>query len=293
MLPTAPELPVWPRDAAVAVCWTVDVDADVASAGAIEGAHGRTTISHGRFGIMRGLPRLLGLLDRFEIPATFYVPGWVALHYRAQLTALSDGAHEVGHHGFLHLRPDQCSPALQRDEIERGIAALTELCGTQPRGYRSPSWELTNETLEILLEHGFSYDSSCMGDDRPYFEMLRERRLLEFPVHWSLDDWPYFSFTGGPEGTLSDVDAWRRSWLLEIEQAVSERRVVTLTLHPEVIGRGYRIAALEQLIGEIREREDVWFARHGDIASIVQQAPGYSESLLTGAPRPPARSDGS
>ena len=158
--------------------------------------------------------------------------------------------HEIGHHGYLHLRSDAISPAAQREEIERGLDGAASASGVTPRGYRSPSWELTPETFALLLEHGFEWDSSLMGDDRPYLH----DGLLELPVHWSLDDWPHLHWRPGRGDAFTAPEAFLATWLAEFESALRERRHVTFTMHPEVIGRGHRAALLERLIDEMRSK---------------------------------------
>lgn len=270
MTPRALALPAWPGDADVAISLTFDVDAEAGWLGDGAGyARRLTTLSEGRYGIVRGLPRILEILDEFGVPATFYVPGDTAERHAPALRHLVGTAHEIGHHGHLHLRSDGLSADAQRDELERGTAALAEHLGVTPRGYRSPSWELTPETLALLIELGFDYDSSCMGDDRPYEEEHDGHRILELPVHWSLDDWPHLAWHPSARGCLTNLDAFRDTWLAEFDSAVAERRHVTFTMHPEVIGRGHRATVLRALIAAMRERARVWFATHGEVARLL------------------------
>jgi peptidoglycan/xylan/chitin deacetylase (PgdA/CDA1 family) len=262
----------WPGGADVAVSLTFDVDAEAGWLGRGEAyARRLTMLSEGRYGAVRGLPRLLAILARAGVPATFYVPGDTAERHTEALLEVIAGGHEIGHHGYLHLRSDSVSPETQREEILRGTAALQERLGVTPRGYRSPSWELTPETFELLVEQGFAYDSSCMGDDRPYIERYGELEILELPVHWSLDDWPHFAWHPEPRGTLTAPSAFLEVWLAEFESALAERRHVTYTMHPEVIGRGHRAALLEQMIAAMRERATVWFATHDEVARLVAE----------------------
>jgi peptidoglycan/xylan/chitin deacetylase (PgdA/CDA1 family) len=137
------------------------------------------------------------------------------------------------------------SPAEQRAEIRDGLAALAAL-GPRPLGYRAPGWELTPATAELLGEHGFAWDSSLMGDDRPYLISAGARTLVELPVHWSLDDAPYFA--AAPDGA-GLWPAWRR----ELELACAEDRPLTVTLHPEILGRGARVDALRTTLSRARE----------------------------------------
>lgn len=264
------ELPAWPEGAAAAVAITFDVDAEAGwLAEGKEYERRLTTLSEARFGITRGLPRILELLAAESVPATFYVPGETAERHEAALLGLLNDGHEVGHHGHRHLRSDKASAELQREEIELGLEALDRVFGIRPRGYRSASWEITPETFALLGEFEFAYDSSFMGDDRPYIERLDGFEILELPVHWSLDDWPYFAWTIEAGGNLASPARVLDIWTRELDSAIADGRLLTLTMHPEVIGRGYRIGVLEKLIQLARQRGNVWFATHGQVADHV------------------------
>jgi peptidoglycan/xylan/chitin deacetylase (PgdA/CDA1 family) len=217
---------------------TIDVDGEAGLAA--PGAGHRdllTSRSERLYGIARGLPRILDALDEFDVRATFYVPGATALRHRDEIAALAASRHEVGHHGFRHLRPDTMDAAEQRADVADGLAALEDVTGARPRGYRAPGWELTPVTLSALVEHGLAYDSSLMGDDRPY----RVGDLVELPVHWTLDDAPHFARFLDPAALLS---VWRG----ELRAAAEESRLVTITVHPEIVGRPHRVDLLRRLL---------------------------------------------
>ncbi|HEY7433092.1 MAG TPA: polysaccharide deacetylase family protein [Streptosporangiaceae bacterium] len=260
----------WPGGHRVAVSLTFDLDAE---AGVLTGGeqHARrlTALSEGRYGVTRGLPRILALLQRHGIRATFFVPGYTAQLHPGAVAAILDGGHEVGHHGHLHLRSDLIGAGEQRAEIERGLEALAAAGAPRPAGYRSPAWEITPETLSLLVEHEFGYDSSCMGDDRPYLETWAGEQILELPVHWSLDDWPRFGWSIDHGGNVAHPGELLDSWYAEFCAARAEGRLVTYTMHPEVIGRAYRLAQLERLIEQMVEAGGAWFAPLAEIARHV------------------------
>jgi peptidoglycan/xylan/chitin deacetylase (PgdA/CDA1 family) len=263
-------LPAWPNGADVAVSLTFDVDAECGWLGEGEEYARRLTIlSEARYSVTRGLPRILDLLDQNGIHGTFYVPGDTAERHQKLVVPISERGHEVGHHGHMHLRSDRISAEAQREEIERGLEALDRYLEVRPTGYRSASWELTPETFALLLEYGFDYDSSCMGDDRPYIEHHAGRSILELPVHWSLDDWPHFAWLIDGGGNSMDPRAVMNIWLEEFESALEDGRHVTYTMHPEVIGRGYRMRMLREFIETISGRANIWFATHAEVAAHV------------------------
>jgi peptidoglycan/xylan/chitin deacetylase (PgdA/CDA1 family) len=261
--------PGWPGGAEVAVALTFDVDGEAPWLGeGSEYSRRLTLLSQGRFGPARGLGRILALLAERDIPATFYVPGHTADHHPDAVAAILAAGHEVGHHGYIHLGTDGLDAAGERAELETGLSAL-DRHGVRPAGYRSPGWELTPQTLSMLTELGFSYDSSLMADDRPYWETSGSRPLLELPGHWSLCDWPYFGWTPYHGGLLADPAAVERIWLEEFESAREERRAVTYTMHPEAIGRGYLVRMLGRVITAMQDRGRPWFATHAQLAALA------------------------
>ena len=229
-----------------AVAITVDVDGE---AGLPDGGRGYehrlSSRSERLYGLRRGLPRVLDALAEVGATATFFVPGVTAERHPGELRAIAAAGHEIGHHGHAHRRLDEMSDGEQRADLEDGIAALSALAGALPLGYRAPAWELTPLTLRLLGERGFAYDSSLMGDDRPYLVRAGPRELVELPVHWSLDDAPHFAAATDPSGLV-------RVWHDELALAVREDRPITFTLHPDILGRPHRIDVLRRLLDTAR-----------------------------------------
>jgi peptidoglycan/xylan/chitin deacetylase (PgdA/CDA1 family) len=225
---------------------TVDVDGE---AGLPDGGRGfaqrLSSRSERAYGLARGLPRVLAVLERFGVSATFYVPGVIAQRYGEEIAGVLAAGHELGHHGHTHRRPDTLTVADQHAELRDGLAALSELAGGPVRGYRAPGWELTPATLEQLAPLGFTHDSSLMGDDRPYRIASGEQTLIELPVHWSLDDAPHFAHSTDPAALLT-------VWRSELAHARTEDRHLTYTLHPEILGRPHRLDVLTRLLDDLQ-----------------------------------------
>lgn len=260
----------WQNKAPVAISLTFDVDAEAGLLGdSPTFARRLTSLSEGRFGVTRGVPRILELLRRHSIPATFFVPGYTAEQHPHLVEMLLKEGHEIGHHGHMHLRSDKVSAQQQIDEMHLGLEALAKAGAPKPAGYRSSSWELTPETFELVCTNGFTYDSSCMGDDRPYFEQWNGESILEIPVHWSLDDWPMFGWSIDNGGNYTAPRMLFDSWLAEYESARRDGRHTSFTMHPEVIGRAARFEQLERLVERMVSDGDVWFARLDAVAAQV------------------------
>jgi peptidoglycan/xylan/chitin deacetylase (PgdA/CDA1 family) len=239
---------------------TVDVDGEAGLPDGGRGhAHRLSSRSERVFGLVRGLPRVLDVLDEFGASATFYVPGVTAERHPDELRGLAATRHEIGHHGHSHRAPHALGDDEQRAEIAAGLDALEAVTGRRPSGYRAPCWELTPITLDALIEAGLAYDSSLMGDDRPYAVRRAGGALVELPVHWSLDDAPHFAHTTDVAGLLG-------SWQAELYAARREGRHVTFTLHPEILGRAYRVDVLRRLL-DTAAGMDIPVVPHGDVAA--------------------------
>ena len=266
---------VWPDEKNVAVALTFDVDAEVGWNGYVEpDAYARriALLSEGTFGPRRGLPRILELLERIGVPATFFIPGRTAERHPEAVEAILAKGHEIGHHGYEHLRVDGLDGTQQAEEIERGIAALKGAGAPTPKGYRGPSAELTPETLALLIEHGFEYDSTCMGDDRPYFESFGDDAILELPISHSLIDFVRFSFSADFGGNMQPADGLYADWRAEYESLCAEGHASMIpVLHPEIIGRAYRLRSFEQLLEFLAEDGNAWFTTMSGLAEHARQ----------------------
>jgi peptidoglycan/xylan/chitin deacetylase (PgdA/CDA1 family) len=271
---------IWSGDTRCTVMLGFDVDGPSASIHrnpAVE--HMPSARSMGEFGPNVAVPRILELLARREIAASFYIPGWIAERYPAMVEAVAAAGHEVAHHGYLHEPPADLDGAeAEAAVLDRGSAILEGITGERPLGYRSPSWELSEHSLDLLAERGFVYDSSLMGDDAPYLVEGGGRQLVEIPVHWSLDDAPYYMFNPS-SGRVSLMAAPRDvvdSWIDAFDEAYERGRAFTLTLHPWISGRLGRLKQFERLLDHIASREGVRFRRAIDVAR--EFAPGDTGS---------------
>ena len=259
---------MWPNNKRCAVLLTFDFDAETLWEAHFEPTP--TYLSRGTYGARVGLPRILKLLDKYHIPATFFIPGLTAERYPHLVREIQAGGHEIGHHGYHHTSPVNMTLQEESDVLEQGIRALESITGQRPQGYRSPSWDLSHNSVRLFQQFGFLYDSSMMADDfHPYRLTLdkQEIELVELPVAWELDDAPYFMFNFTPyRAGLSDPAKVYDIWAAEFDGAYAEEGVFTLTMHPQITGRHYRLQLLDKLIRYIAGHPDVWFTRCSEVA---------------------------
>ena len=266
-----------------AVTISVDFDAESLWSGTFKLAT-PSPLSRGDYDIRAGLPRILELLDRHELPATFMVPGQVADEHPDSCRDIAERAvHEVGYHGYFHESVLEISIAEERELMKRGIAKLEETFAATPCGNRSPPFALGPNTADLLEELGFEYDSSLFGHDEPYRPRVplvggRLRDFVELPVSWELDDAPYFLFSFFPYMSgMATPSQVLEIWKAEFEGSYRVGGCFLLVVHPFCIGRHPRIAMLDELIQWIKGFPDVWFAHHLDVAREwrrVQDAAG-------------------
>jgi len=264
----------WPGNARVAVLLSFDVDNE--TVWIRDGDTGIGGLSQGQFGARRGLRRVLELLDEYELPASFFGPA-MSFTLNPQMIDIiqATGRHEIGVHGWIHERNNQ----LPRDEEERllrkAVERMTELMGKRPVGYRAPSWNFSDATLDLLIDMDFLYDSSLMADDRPY-ELIADGEptgLVELPVQWILDDAPLFNPLGQRYASPTDV---LEVWKDEFDVAYEEGTVFVLTMHPHYIGHRSRIVVLRDLIEYIRRHDGVWFGTHEDAVRWIRDEAGMN-----------------
>ena len=235
-------------------------------------------MSHAEFGVRVGAPRVLALLADRGIPSTWFVPGHTLVTFPESTAAILAGGHELACHGWFHEDAATMARDEEREMIERSAAAVAEVTGGRPKGWRAPYWSLSGASTELIEDAGFAYDSSLMADDYALYRIRRgdrhsvtegtrfgrEGALVEVPVTWALDDWPHFELSAetGRDG-LSAPSKVLEIWTEELRYAHAHAPggLLTVTMHPECIGRGHRMAMLERFIDAAAALEGVVFDR--------------------------------
>lgn len=261
----------WPNGARIAVGLSFDVDN--ATATLSTGNLDYEILSRGEYGAVDGLPRILRILDRQQVPASFFIPAVSAVLHPQVIKDIqaAKSAHEIGVHGWIHER----LPLLNNEQEEQrlltqSIDTLTKMTGKRPIGYRAPSWKHSGWTMGQVKAAGFLYDSSLMASDDAY-ELLLDGKptgVVELPIERILDDSPYFgSNADGSNPSVGDVYEVFQS---EFDVAYEEGGLYLLTMHPHMTGHRSRAAMLERLIQYMKKKPGVWFATHEQIALHVK-----------------------
>lgn len=264
----------WPNGARCACAITFDMDADslIHIARPKDSFNRLYPVSMGRYGPTVALPRILETYRRLGIRQSFFIPAWTMEQYPAAVEAILAGGHEIGHHGYIHEDPTTVTPNEERYWFEKALDVHRRMTGALPVGYRAPVYNLTMNTLSLLIEHGFHYDSSMMADDIPYRVVTQHGSLYEAPPHWGTDDWPAFAHfeeigymmpvrspSSGLSGFFEEFQAhyeWAGLWMP--------------VWHPFLTGRLARWSQIEKFLESMMETHQVWIAPLRDIVAHIE-----------------------
>jgi peptidoglycan-N-acetylglucosamine deacetylase len=259
----------WPNGARVAVCLSFDVDNEL-----LQRANPLPVpLSVGEYGATTSLPRILDLLDRHQVPATFFIPAMGAMLHSEMVPAiLARRRHEIGVHGWVHeFWPGLGDAAKEQRLLAQSIAYLTKATGTRPVGVRAPGSGFSPQTFDLIRQAGFLYDSSLLAADEPY-EIVSNGQpsgVIELPISEIDNDYPYYGETAN--GSLPSPEAVFEIYKAEFDLAFQERTMFVLTQHPHVGGRRSRVVQLDRLITYIKSKPEVWFATMEQVASYVKR----------------------
>jgi peptidoglycan/xylan/chitin deacetylase (PgdA/CDA1 family) len=229
-------------------------------------AHRPGVLSQGSYGPKVGLPLILKVLERHHVRATFFVPGVIVENHRSRIQEVLDNGHELAMHGYTHTPPALLDPAQERAELDRAFEILTST-GAAVEGYRSPSWDISDVTLDLLEEKGLKYTSQFMDDIKPYRH--EGRKLIELPIQWIIDDWPHFAWSGTSDsarnirGTAEVETIWKE----EFDAMRELSACYVLTMHPQVIGRPSRVKMFERVLEYIQSQSNTWIATCSELAA--------------------------
>lgn len=261
----------WPGGARCAVALSFDSDHETNELREGGGSIGK--LSQGQYGNRQGVPRILSILAKHDVKASFFVPAVVAMLYPEEQRRVVAEGHEIGIHGWIHERNSVLPPDAERDLQMRAADTLERIAGVRPVGIRTPSWDFSPHTLAITRDMGLAYDSSLMADVDCYELLMdgEETGVVELPVEWIRDDAVYFGmnrFAGlRPYTPPTDVhDIFRR----EFDAAYREGGLFQLTMHPHITGYRSRLWILESLIEHMKGHDGVWFATHADIVAYAK-----------------------
>jgi peptidoglycan/xylan/chitin deacetylase (PgdA/CDA1 family) len=261
----------WPDHARVAVLLTFDDDTQAPLLR--DGITSPTALSASDYGAQTGTPRLLAILNRHQVPATFFVTGVDSLiHPELIPEILKSGRNEIGIHGWIHEYPPGLDSSAEEERLlDKAIAQISSLTGKKPAGYRAPSWAFSSWTMDLLRKKGFVYDSSLGSSEVPYKVLQRgeDTGIVELPIDWTLTETPYL----GAEGHMPSPGLLFQLYKEEFDAAYREGTLFILTLHPYLGGHRAPMEHLDELITYMQSKPGVWFSTGTGLVDYLHQTP--------------------
>ena len=266
----------WPDERLCAVTLTFDMDGETIPylLDKPNATKRLALMSEFSYGPNVAVPHILDLLDLYEIKASFFAPArTIELHPELVRDIVARG-HDMGHHGYMHERPDGLGDEQEERVLQKGIEVIENTIGRKPLAYRSPAWELKPTSPALLKRHGFQFDSSLMGYDIPYWIETAEGDLLELPVSWRNDDWVQFGFVSVPPvgHGINPPSVGLEVFTAEFEGLFARGGLFNMTMHPFLAGRPSGLIVLEKLIRHLRGFPRVWWARLSEVANYCYRA---------------------
>ncbi len=221
-----------------------------------------------QYGVRRGIWNILELLDRFGIKATFFVCGTTAERYPDAIRAAHAAGHELAGMSYGFDRVRTMAPERERVLVRKTASALEEICGAKIRGWRCPDYRVSAQTLDILSEEGFLWDSSLLNDDCPSLFDCAGGTLVELPFTTSTAD---KTFIGYPYPMRSSPDGLANVWQSEFDVLYREStqacRFLILSIQTWATGRPAPLRALRRFLEQVLHHNDIQFSRCGEVAS--------------------------
>lgn len=256
----------------IVLCFHVDAESLLVAVDP-DNAKRPITLSQGTYGPRLGIPRILRMLRKYDLRASFYIPGLTVERHPYAVEAIVADGHELGVHGYTHDRPDSFELEREEEELLKAKELIERFSGEMVRGYGSPAWEYSGNTLSLLRKHGFDFAADAMDEDVPYY-LFEDDDFVQLPINWTLDDAPLYWFGllpplsfGGPYAEPSRV---YELWTSEFEALYEDGAYFHLTLHPFLSGRGARMKTLERLVQAILLQPNVKFCTPSEVVDMYR-----------------------
>jgi peptidoglycan/xylan/chitin deacetylase (PgdA/CDA1 family) len=272
------EVPRWPDGKRIAIMLAFDLDAETMWTTHGDGSVGHiTNLSRGAYGPKQGIPRILAMLDAWDIKATFFIPGIVAESYPDVVRAIAKAGHDIGYHGYLHEESSTTPYAEEDATMRKAEKIIFDICGKKLLGHRAPGGVIHDYSLRLFLEHGYIYSSNWRDCDGPFIHEIEGKRvpLVELPKDSVFDDTAYDFYTDTPPERygLKSPREMEEVWKDEFDSLAEEGRMINFVLHPQFMGRVSRIAMLSELVGYMKAH-GAWFDTNANVAQYVLKANG-------------------
>ena len=218
------------------------------------------------YGSRAGIWRIQRLFDEYDIKCTFFAAA-VALERNREVAAwLREAGHEPCSHGWRWEEMWRLSRDDEKQHMQWAIESFQETCGQRPLGWYCRYGPSVNTRELVVEDGGFVYDSDAYNDDLPYYVEVNGTQHLIVPYTFTYNDARFFV----PQGYASPadfLDQCKRGLDYLWDEGATHPRMMSIGLHPRIIGQAGRMSALKEFIEHALGKGNVWFARRIDIAT--------------------------
>lgn len=223
--------------------------------------------SWGRFGMVRGIHRLLDYADKRGVRTSIMVNGVIAERDPATVKSLITRGHEIVNHSWgMDVIPVYFDEAGERENIRKNDEILTRVSGVKPKGWISPRGTGSLISPRLLAEAGYIHHGDCNDDDRPYVLDYNGKRIVAIPLTMDVNDLPTCIRYGHAPRHMLDA-------FIDTFTAMRERESVPLmldvTAHTHVMGRPSGAWVYDEIMAVVAKHSDVWVTTREEMADYV------------------------
>jgi len=263
---------IWKDNKKVAViidvayeCWSENNYSGVGPMGNIlkPGVIDTNAISWGRYGVVRGIHRLLHILNKHHLRASFMINGVIAELYPEDVKKVYEAGHSIHAHSYgMDLVPVYLDEVSEKSNIQKTTSAIVSACGYKPNGWISPRGTKSPNSSRLIIDEGYQWHSDAMDDDLPYLEIHPNGQLMAIPFTMEINDMPHSVRYGNQPEQLISTFIKTLDWMSLEEPGAT---LMNFTAHTHVYGRPAGAVIFDELIKHTLSRNDIWLATRDEI----------------------------
>lgn len=234
--------------------------------------------SHFEYGLRSGIWRIFNLFDEYKIKATFSCCSRALEKSPWLIKEILKRDHEISAHGVKWISHAYLKKQEEKDIIDNCYSTILRLSGQPPMGWHTKS-STSQNTRELLINHGgFIYDSNAYNDDLPYILEINKKKIVIIPYSFDTNDMKFESNSGFVQAV--DFFNYCRESFDQLLRETNDGsiKMMSVGLHPRIIGRPGRIRGLESFLNYIITNKNAWITKRVEIANFCLKEKKFQQS---------------